>query len=72
MVGIFCTVRNSVHIHCLMGRYIAVKLHPWIPVIYLVVLFEDWSRKLTLWTVEPDFEFSYGQVRFRLGYYSTN
>ncbi|KAJ7794420.1 hypothetical protein B0H14DRAFT_2923104 [Mycena olivaceomarginata] len=41
--------------------YIAVKLHPWIPVIYLVVLFEDWSRKLTLWTVEPDFEFSYGQ-----------
>ncbi|KAJ7743832.1 hypothetical protein B0H16DRAFT_998603 [Mycena metata] len=41
--------------------YIAVKLHPWIPFLYAVIWFHDWSRKLNLLTVEADFELSYGQ-----------
>ncbi|KAJ7463356.1 hypothetical protein FB451DRAFT_1494448 [Mycena latifolia] len=41
--------------------YIAVKLHPWIPFFYAVVMFEHWARKLSIWTVESDFEFSFGQ-----------
>ncbi|KAJ7642611.1 hypothetical protein DFH06DRAFT_1213997 [Mycena polygramma] len=41
--------------------YITVKLHPWIPFFYTVILFEDWARKLKIWKVEQDFVFSYGQ-----------
>ncbi|KAF8168849.1 hypothetical protein K438DRAFT_1856242 [Mycena galopus ATCC 62051] len=42
--------------------YITAKLHPWIPFVCVAILFEDWSRKLNIWTVESDFVFSYGQV----------
>ncbi|KAJ7037349.1 hypothetical protein C8F04DRAFT_409541 [Mycena alexandri] len=42
-------------------RYIAVKLHPWIPFLYAVAWFYDWSRKLNLLTMEADFELTYGQ-----------
>ncbi|KAJ6566457.1 hypothetical protein B0H19DRAFT_1351972, partial [Mycena capillaripes] len=41
--------------------YITMKLHPWIPFLYAVVMFQDWVRKLNLWTVEKNFVFSYGQ-----------
>ncbi|KAJ6580038.1 hypothetical protein DFH09DRAFT_324615 [Mycena vulgaris] len=41
--------------------YIAVKLHPWIPFLYAAVMFEHWARKLSIWTVESDFVFSFGQ-----------
>ncbi|KAJ7133223.1 hypothetical protein C8R44DRAFT_977475 [Mycena epipterygia] len=46
--------------------YIAVKLHPWIPFFYAFVMFEHWARKLSIWTVESDFVFSFGQF-FALG-----
>jgi hypothetical protein len=49
-----------------MDRYIAMKMHPWIPFLYAIVMFEGWSRKLNVWTVEKDFVFSYGQVRILL------
>ncbi|KAF7335597.1 hypothetical protein MVEN_02214100 [Mycena venus] len=41
--------------------YIAARLHPWIPFLYVAILFEDWSRQLNIWTVEKDFVLSYGQ-----------
>ncbi|KAF8168846.1 hypothetical protein K438DRAFT_1856235 [Mycena galopus ATCC 62051] len=42
--------------------YITAKLHPWIPFVCVAILFEEWSRKLNIWTVENNFVFSYGQV----------
>ncbi|KAJ7278702.1 hypothetical protein C8J57DRAFT_147696, partial [Mycena rebaudengoi] len=41
--------------------YIAAKLHPWIPFLYAAIMFQDWSSKLSILTVENDFDFSYGQ-----------
>jgi hypothetical protein len=49
-----------------MDRYIAMKIHPWIPFLYALIMFENWSRKLNIWTVEKDFVFPYGQVRVLL------
>ncbi|KAF8168843.1 hypothetical protein K438DRAFT_244959 [Mycena galopus ATCC 62051] len=41
--------------------YITAKLHPWIPFVCVAILFEEWSRKLNIWTVESDFVFSFLQ-----------
>ncbi|KAK7018211.1 hypothetical protein R3P38DRAFT_2981776 [Favolaschia claudopus] len=42
--------------------YIAATLHPWIPFLYVSVLFYDWAKNLNLWTIEPKFQLTYGQV----------
>ncbi|KAF8175678.1 hypothetical protein K438DRAFT_86862 [Mycena galopus ATCC 62051] len=41
--------------------YITAKLHPWIPFVCVAILFEEWSRKLNIWTVESNFVFSFLQ-----------
>jgi len=39
-----------------------MKLHPWLPFLYAVVLFINWSFEMDIWRVEADYSLTFGQV----------
>ncbi|KAG6916450.1 hypothetical protein DXG01_006717 [Tephrocybe rancida] len=41
--------------------FLATKLHPWLPFFYASVMFLNWSMDMKIWTIENDFEWTYGQ-----------
>ena len=43
-------------------RFIATKLHPWLPFFYASVMFLNWSKDMKIWSIEDDFNWTYGQV----------
>ena len=43
-------------------RYIVTKLHPWLPCLYALIMFLNWSKDMRIWEIEDDFEWTYGQV----------
>jgi len=47
-------------------RFIATKLHPWLPFFYASVMFLNWSKDMKIWSIEDDFNWTYGQVSFLL------
>ncbi|KIL60808.1 hypothetical protein M378DRAFT_908676 [Amanita muscaria Koide BX008] len=42
--------------------FIATKLHPWLPFLYASVMFLNWSRDMKIWTIEENFNWTYGQL----------
>jgi hypothetical protein len=47
-------------------RFIATKLHPWLPFFYASIMFLNWSRDMKIWAIEDNFKWTYGQVDFLL------
>ena len=45
----------------LLTRFIVTKLHPWLPFLYVLVMFLNWSRDMKIWTIEDGFQWTFGQ-----------
>jgi hypothetical protein len=39
-----------------------MKLHPWLPFLYAVALFTNWSFEMDIWRVEANYSLPFGQV----------
>ncbi|KDR67724.1 hypothetical protein GALMADRAFT_1074994 [Galerina marginata CBS 339.88] len=42
--------------------FVVTRLHPWLPFLYVLIMFLNWSLDMRIWTIEEDFEWSYGQL----------